>query len=259
MRRFFLQAPFPAGAARSRLALTALLAAATGAVVCAQPQAPPRPESTRPTPRDGAWRDLHEKYLKRAARGDIDLLFLGDSITQGWDSLDADGHGPRQVWDRYYGPRKAANFGIGGDSTQHILWRLDHGEVDGLSPRVVVLLIGTNNLGSDTPAEIAGGVTAVVEGLREKLPKARVLLLGVFPRGKTPNAKRERIKAVNARIARLDDGAAVRHLDIGHAFLDEHGEVAPEIMPDYLHLSRRGYRLWADAMEPTLRDMLQER
>lgn len=229
------------------VALAAILTAA-GAVVCAQPQVPDGP--TKPAAREGAWMDLHEQFLVRARQGGVDLLFLGDSITQGW-------HGERAVWDRYYGARRAANFGIGGDGTQNVLWRIDHGELDGIKPKVVVLMIGTNNVRTATPAEIAQGVTAVVKRVRDKLPETKILLLGVFPRSKSPDdPARIRLEAVNARIARLDDNKWVEYLDIGRRFLNEDGTLSPEIMPDYLHLSRKGYRIWADAMEPKLWEML---
>jgi lysophospholipase L1-like esterase len=180
------------------------------------------------------------------------LLFLGDSITQGW------GGGGKQTWNRFYTPRNAANFGIGGDRTEHVLWRIQNDELKGIEPKVVVLMIGTNNLGANSPDEIAQGVTAIVHELRERVPKSRILLLGVFPRGQKPGSTRERLKSVNLQIAKLDDGSNVRYLDIGRAFLEEDGTISKEIMPDYLHLSPRGYRLWADAMEPTLWSMLDE-
>jgi lysophospholipase L1-like esterase len=204
------------------------------------------------------WMELHQRFLERAKKGDVNLLFLGDSITQGWDGHDKDGKGPLEVWKRHYGPRNAANFGIGGDRTQHVLWRLEHGEVDGIHPKVVVLMIGTNNAGANTSSEIAEGIEAIVKTLREKLPTTKILLLGVFPRGASPNPTREKLADVNARIAKLDDGKMVTYLDIGKRFLNEDGTISEDVMPDFLHLSRKGYRIWADAMEPTLWPMLDE-
>ena len=193
---------------------------------------------------------VHQAFLDRAKKGNVDLLFLGDSITQGWHDND--------VWKRYYGPRHAANFGIGGDRTEHVLWRIQNGELDRIEPKVVVLMIGTNNASSATADEISLGITAIVEELRHRLPKGRILLLGVFPRGQKPDATREKLQAVNAKIARLDDGSHVKYLDIGKAFLNEDGTISPEVMPDFLHLTGKGYRIWADAMEPTLWSMLDE-
>ncbi len=206
-----------------------------------------------PVPREGNWVKLHEKFLEQAKAGDIDLLFLGDSITQGW------GGSGKGVWERYYSPRKVANFGIGGDRTQHVLWRLENGEIDGIKPKVVVLMIGTNNASSNSAEEIAEGVTAIVKKLNTKLPETKVLLLAVFPRGEKPGPMRDKLKAVNDQIAKLDDGGkTVKYLDIGQKFLGEEGVLTKEIMPDFLHLSSLGYQIWADAIEPTLWSMLDE-
>jgi len=214
--------------------------------------------ATVPEARDGAAGEMHEGFLRRTKEGPVDLLFLGDSITQGWINRDGEGKGAGQVWDRYYGARRAAEYGIGGDRTQHVLWRLDHGEVDGLTPKAVVLMIGTNNIRDNTPAEIAEGITAVVAKLRDKLPGSKVLLLAVFPRSERPNALRDRVRAVNERIAKLDDGKSVKYLDIGPKFLNPDGTIPHDLMPDALHLSRKGYALWADAIEPTVRKLLGE-
>ena len=236
------------------LSLSLLIGLSTGMTARAQVQvqtAPAKESTTAPVPREGGWMKMHESFLERNKKGDIDLLFLGDSITQGWAGRDGDGQGPIQVWNRSYAPRNAANFGIGGDRTQHVLWRLEHGEVDGLKPKAVVLMIGTNNAGRDTPAEIADGVTAIVKALRTKLPETKILLLAVFPRSAKPNAIRERLKSVNERVQKLDDGKMIKYLDIGPKFLDDDGTISKDVMPDYLHLSRKGYRIWADSMEPT--------
>ncbi len=220
---------------------------ASGAAAWAQ-----LPDTTIPTSRsrDGWWMKLHQTFLDRAKKGDIDLLFLGDSITQGWNN--------NAVWQRYYGARHAANFGIGGDGTQHVLWRIEHGEIDGIHPRVVVLMIGTNNAGSRSAGEIAAGITAIVKELRKRLPETKVLLLGVFPRSQKPDTFRKKLAEVNQQISRLDDGTNVTYLDIGKAFLNPDETISREIMPDYLHLTAKGYRLWADAMEPTLWRLLDE-
>lgn len=215
-------------------------------------QEPAGNSAIRPEPRDGGWKSMHESFLKRTKEGPIDLLFLGDSITAGWA-------GQKEVWDRYYGSRRAANFGIGGDRTQHVLWRIENGEVEGIAPKVAVLMIGTNNMSGNTPAEIAQGIEAIVKTLRAKLPQTKVLLLGVFPRAPKGDALRDRVKAVNDQIARLDDGKTIRYLDIGPRFLEPDGTLTREIMPDLLHLSRKGYRIWADAIEPTLWTMLEAR
>jgi lysophospholipase L1-like esterase len=209
------------------------------------------PDTVKPVPREAGWMKMHESFLDRAKKGDVDLLFLGDSITQGWN-------GQSQIWDRYYGPRNAANFGIGGDRTQHVLWRIQNGELEGISPKVVVLMIGTNNVGSNTADEIAQGVTAIVKELRTKLPDAKILLLAVFPRGEKPNPDRAKLQQVNDQIAKLADDKAVTYLDIGAKFLHDEGTISKDEMPDFLHLTRKGYRIWADAIEPTLWSLLDE-
>ena len=218
---------------------------AMGFSACAQ-----GPATVVPTPREGWWMELHNRFLERAKKGNVDLLFLGDSIIQGWNK--------NEVWQRFYEPRKAANFGIGGDRTEHVLWRIQHGELEGIEPKVAVLMIGTNNVSSSTPDEIAQGITAIVKDLRSQKPKTKILLLGVFPRSEKPSSVRDRLKSVNERIAKLDDGSHVKFLDISQAFLNPDGPISTSIMPDYLHLSRKGYRIWAEAMEPTLWSLLDE-
>src|SRR5262249_12611506 len=179
------------------------------------------------------------------------VLFLGDSITQGWG-------GAKEVWEKSFGPLKPANFGIGGDQTQHVLWRITEGkELEGIQPKSIVLMIGTNNMGGNLPEQIADGVTAIVKELNKQRPKAKVLLLGIFPRSAKPtDAVRDKIKLVNERIAKLDDGKQVYYLDIGAKFLDKDGNLTKEIMPDYLHLSKQGYQIWADAILPKLQELL---
>ncbi len=224
---------------------------ATGLAACAQD-----PDAAVPRPKGSAWMELHRRFVERgkkemiAKEGPVDLLFLGDSITQGWNNND--------VWQRFYEPRHAANFGIGGDRTQHVLWRIQNGELDGIEPKVVVLMIGTNSDFSASPDDVAGGIASIVLELRRRLPKTRVLLLGVFPRDQKPGALRQRLKSINDKIAKLDDGSNVRFLNIEKAFLNDDGTISSKIMPDYLHLSHRGYRNWADAMEPMLWSMLDE-
>jgi len=210
--------------------------------------------ATTPTPQDADWLPQadwlkrHAAFLAQRDAAPVDLLFVGDSITEGWLT---DG---RATWDREYVPLRPLNLGIGGDQTQHVLWRLDHGEVDGLAPKLVVLLIGTNNLGGGhSPEEAAAGVAAVVASLRRRLPASPVLLLGVFPRDRQPDDPlRQAVWALNERIARLGDGKDVHYLDIGSAFLRRDGVLPARVMPDYLHLSPSAYQTWADAMRPTL-------
>lgn len=202
---------------------------------------------------DKGWTTRHEKFLQRAKEGNVDVLFLGDSITQGWE-----GRG-KQAWQENFESLKAANFGIGGDRTQHVLWRITEGkELEGIDPKVAVIMIGTNNMSSNSAPEIAEGISAIVRELRRQKPQTKVLLLGVFPRSaKADDQVRGKIKDVNKQIAKLDDGSMIRYLDIGDRFLTADGELTKEIMPDYLHLSDKGYSIWAEAVTPMLKQLVK--
>jgi lysophospholipase L1-like esterase len=202
---------------------------------------------------DRNWQDrakLLDQRLKDTP--DTELLFIGDSITQGWE-----GEG-KQVWEKQYAKRKAVNLGIGGDRTQHVLWRLENAPLDGVKPKAAVVMIGTNNSNGEdnTPGQIAEGITAIVRKLRERLPNTKILLLAIFPRSENFAPQRGKLTQVNQVIAKLDDGQNVHFLDIGHRFLNNDGVLPGEIMPDYLHLSPKGYQIWADAIEPKLAELL---
>lgn len=214
--------------------------------------------ATQPVPRDEKWVARHDGFVQIAKAGGVDVLFLGDSITDGWRSKG------KLLWDGHFAPLKAANFGIGGDRTQHVLWRMENGELDGITPKVVVLMIGTNNTGFEanknprnTEVETIAGVTAIVKGLQAKLPAAKILLLAVFPRGEKGSAARAQVDAVNAGIAKLHDGKAVTYLDIGQRFLYPDGTLPKEIMPDLLHPNEVGYAIWADAIKAPLAALLK--
>ena len=213
-----------------------------------------------PAPRTAPtnWVARHEGFVAEAKQGKFDLVFIGDSITDGWRNRGL------EVWNKCYAPRHALNLGIGGDRTQHVLWRIEHGELDGLKPKAVVLMIGTNNTGKEkdgsprnsTP-EVIEGVTAVVKQIRARLPQSKLLLLAVFPRGTVDGPERAQIKEINTAIAKLDDGKIIKFLDIGKVFLADDGSIPRTIMPDLLHPNEQGYQRWADAMEPTLGKMLK--
>jgi lysophospholipase L1-like esterase len=216
----------------------------------------PVPRTTVPT----NWMAMHESFVQQAKRGGIDLLFLGDSITAGWQW----GNGGLNIWNKVYAPRHAAEFGIGWDRTQNVLWRITHGELDGLKPKIVVLLIGTNNCGNEddgkprnTTPEIIEGVTAIVREIRARLPDSKILLFGIFPRGEKTDPVREQVKAVNAGLAKLDDGKTVKFMDIGSKLLAPDGTLSRDIMPDLLHPNEKGYQIWSDAMEGALGQMLK--
>jgi lysophospholipase L1-like esterase len=191
--------------------------------------------------------------LRRAKEnpGACDIAFIGDSITQGWE-----GNG-KTVWTNYYGKRKCLNFGVGGDRTQHVLWRFENGQLDGLKPKAAVLMIGTNNSNRDdnTEADILEGVQAIVKQLRERLPETQVLVLGIFPRGQTFSAQRGKLLQVNQALAKLADGKRVHYLDFGSQLIEADGSISKALMPDYLHLSERGYEIWAKAIEQKLKEM----
>ena len=206
------------------------------------------------------WMSRHEALVVEAKKGGVDILFLGDSITDGWHW----DKGGVNVWKKCYAPRHAANFGIGWDRIQNVLWRIEHGELEGLDPKVIVLLIGTNNAGYEdngkprnTTPEIVEGIGTIVHVLRAKLPKSKILLLGLFPRGQKDDPIRDQVKAINRQIAKLDDGRMIAFLDIGQKFLEPDGTLSREIMPDLLHPSEKGYQIWADAMEGTLDKLLK--
>lgn len=201
------------------------------------------------------FRDKHEQNLAVARQGDVELLLMGDSITDFWRNTEGAFAGAG-VLEEYFGHWKIANFGIAGDTTQGVLYRLQNGEGEGFSPSAVMLMIGTNNTARNTAAEIAEGIGAVVLELRRDFPGAQILLLGVFPRGAADDPVRDVIAEINERVSRLDDGETVHYLDIGDVFVDENGEIPASVMSDGLHPSTQGYRLWADAVrEPLARLM----
>lgn len=229
-------------------------------LVLAQPV--PKDPAWEPAPRTkeypwmsvDAWKKLHAGHLARTKKGGVDVVFLGDSITEGWGGAGA------PVWRKQFEPLNAANYGIGGDTTREVLYRVNDGLLDGLKPKAVIVMIGTNNFGlsGDSAADTVKGVGAVVAEVRKKAPDAKILLLGIFPRDKDAGtAFRKKIAEANAGIAKLADGKAVTFLDIGKAFLAADGTLPADVMPDALHLSEKGYGLWADAVEGPLKKLLK--
>ncbi len=215
---------------------------------------PDVPEArTETTGKFGWWPARHTEKVALSKMGGVELAFLGDSITHNWEKAGA------ATWEKFYAQRKAANYGFGGDSTQHVLWRIEHGEFDGIAPKAIVLMIGTNNArhGDFTPVQIADGIRAILGRLTQKCPGSKVLLLAVFPRGATADdAMRRKCGEVNALLPALADGKRVHFLDINSSFLRSDGTLAKDIMPDLLHPNAKGYELWAEAMEPKLRQLL---
>ncbi len=237
-----------------RLSLSVLLLAA--ALSAAQTnELPSVNKCVVPVPRTderGTNRFLELNRRVKENAGKAQLIFVGDSITQGWE-----GNG-KQVWAEYYAHRNALNLGIGSDHTQHVLWRLEHGNLDGLHPKVAVVLIGVNNAPDETntPRMILEGVTAVVQKLRAKLPETKILLLGIFPLREDFNPQRAKVLQVNQALHKLADGKWVYFLDFGHIYVGRDGRIPKELMRDFLHPSPLGYRLWAEAMEPKLAGLL---
>ena len=201
------------------------------------------------------WKDKHDRAVRMTLYGRADVAFLGDSITQGWNESGD------EVWDRQIAPFKAANFGFSGDRTDHVLWRLENGELLGMRPKLVVMMIGTNNIGQGgTPEQTAEGVRAIVKYLNDELPRTRVLLLGIFPRGATPDDPlRQRVALATDQFKTCADGKRDVFLDIGSQFLDQQGRLSTEIFPDGLHPNAEGYAIWARAVSPTIQQMLGRR
>lgn len=193
--------------------------------------------------------------MTRVRQGNVDLIMIGDSITQGWG-----GEGQR-VWEHYYAPRRAVNLGFNSDRTEHVLWRLEHGEIDGLHPKVAVVMIGTNNSGvrNDPAEQTAAGVQAIVTMLRAKLPETKILLLGIFPRGAMATDSLRLLNgSINDRLRGFADGQYLFYADLGHVFMDGEGRLRRDLMPDLLHPNEQGYHVWAEAMEPQLKALLGE-
>ncbi len=209
------------------------------------------------------WMKRHEEFASLAGRGDIDVVFFGDSLTDYWRDRG------RASWDRYFAPLRSANFGISGDRTQQVLWRIDRGELQGIAPQVVVLLIGTNNLTpglgensltpKNSPEETVEGVAAIVAALQRRAPRARILLHALMPRDEPHAAVRREVTETNTGLARLARATAgARFLDLGKIFVDAGERISPDIMPDLLHLNSRGYELWAEALHKPLTELLAQ-
>jgi lysophospholipase L1-like esterase len=222
-----------------------------------------------PMPRtliDVSWSNRHDSNLARAKQGNIDLYMLGDSITDIWGGTNVNGTGGQFAasWSEYIAGWNAANFGIGGDRTEQVLWRLKNGELDGVNPKVIVLLLGTNNLPASQfnynpvpPEEAAKGYKAILDTIKEKAPNAKVLMVSVFPRAdQEVDVINERVKKFNSLIQKFADGKQCVYLDIYDKFLGPDGRLLPGIMPDSLHPNGAGYAIWGRAMMPILTQWL---
>jgi lysophospholipase L1-like esterase len=249
---------------------SAVLGVLLGASLMARAEPDPPPilnhataASARVGPNTEWWTKRHEAMNARvaqgAAKGDIGVLFIGDSITQGWEGRGA------QTWKEWYEKRGAVNLGIGGDRTQHVLWRLRNGNLAGLAtpakgqaPKLAVIMIGTNNAIDTPPNHTAEGIRLIVDEVRAGVPGIKVLLLAIFPREEKPGKLRETNNDVNKIIAGYADGKDVFFLDLAPALMEADGRISAEVMPDFLHLSELGYEKWAEAMEPKVKELLGE-
>jgi beta-glucosidase len=206
------------------------------------------------------WLPRHEQKLKEkaalvAAGTPPELVFIGDSITQGWEK---DGV---NVWQRHYAAHHALALGFGGDRTENALWRLQHGEIDGIRPKAVVLMIGTNNTGhrGEDPATTAAGIKRLLDEIGQRLPDAKILLLAIFPRGEKPDDGLRRLNdRVNQQIATYANGRNIHFLDIGPSLLQADGTLSKDVMPDLLHPNEKGYGIWQRAMAPKLDELLND-
>jgi lysophospholipase L1-like esterase len=292
------------------MTLSSLLLASLLAIASSQQPVAPAPAAATPatapklhsalTPVDRLsepwWKERFETVNTRIRQGDVGMIFLGDSITQGWEG--------QKAWQEHFGAFKPVNLGISGDQTGHVIWRITDGhELDQLKPKAAVIMIGTNNTGGQSAPQIAGGIKAIVMELKRQKPDIKVLLLGVFPRGSSGDAERslqqitdgvkpineelkkekpdlkrlnglvknlaqqpgtipaaklnKKIGEINTIIAKLDDGKTVFFKDIGKDFLDQNGGLSGEVMPDYLHLSPKGYDIWGKAIKADIEKLLK--
>lgn len=197
------------------------------------------------------WDKMHAEDVVVAQYDQVDVLFVGDSITAGWDW---------SIWEKNFKPLKAANFGIGGDNTGNVLWRLQHGAIGNIHPKLIVLLIGVNNIGGmqESPEQAAAGVTKVVQQLQLAWPNSKILLNAVFPfdqDAKSPN--RTKVHQLNKIIAKLGNNKTIVFKDYGPLLLQKNGSISPDVMADFLHPTPKGYQIWADAMTPDIQSLLK--
>ncbi|MCM8534955.1 MAG: GDSL-type esterase/lipase family protein [Lentisphaeraceae bacterium] len=240
-----------------KILLLALLTALTSC--CSYFQEPPL--SIIPVEQDAKWAvkwwmPRHKEKLEVKNKMEkVDLVFLGDSITHAWDNKG------KEVWQQYYTKRNALNIGFSGDRTEHVLWRLNHGAVDGIDPKLLVLMIGTNNTGhrQDPAAETALGIETILETLEDKLPNTKVLLLAVFPRGAKADDKLRVINTdINNIIKDFADDERVFYMNINKVFLEEDGTLSKKVMKDLLHPNKDQYKVWASTIEPEVKVLMGE-
>ncbi|XP_059363640.1 platelet-activating factor acetylhydrolase IB subunit alpha1-like [Carassius carassius] len=199
---------------------------------------------------DGRWMSLHNRFVSDSKGKEPDVLFVGDSLVQLLHEF--------EVWRKLFSPLHALNFGVSGDATQHVLWRLINGELDYISPKVVVLWVGTNNHGN-TPEQICGGIMAIINVIHQKLPHAHTLVLGLLPRGKSPNPLRERNASVNALVqAEAASLSYASFLDVDPGFIHSDGSILHQDMYDYLHLTQQAYQKVCQPLYERIKSLLDK-
>ncbi len=211
--------------------------------------------AVEPDHRHSWWTLRNDAVNERVKQGNVDLLMIGDSITHSWES------GGKKCWQEYYAGRNAVNMGFSGDRTQHVLWRLERGHLEGISPKLAVIMIGTNNSnGKDNTAEeIGDGIIAICKKLRAECPRMKILILAVFPRGPEPSDQREKNAKASSRASKIADGKMIHYLDINDKFLTTDGFLSKKVMPDYLHPNEAGYKIWAEAIEPKVAELMGDK
>ncbi len=246
------------------LAISIILGSCSPAFSQEVAPAAPKPAAQKPTPAPRTAEtalspttinaNRQTEFLERAKDKSIKLVFLGDSITDGWPKMG------KATWEKFYKKYNPADFGVSGERTEHTLGHIAAGVLDGLHPKVVVIMIGTNNIGQckdEKPEWVAAGVRKIVDTVHQKLPGTKVLLLGVFPRSTKDSPLRQAVTAINDIISKFDDEKKTRYLDITSKFLDAAGEIPKDIMPDELHPNAAGYEIWAKSMQPLLDEMMK--
>lgn len=199
------------------------------------------------------WEQQHLSQIAKAKQTEIQVLLIGDSITQCWQE-----HGIR-AWQKYLQPKGAFNLGCGGDRVEHVLWRIQNGAVENMSPKLIVLLIGTNNTGHhmDKAEHTAAGIAKAIEELTSRLPMAKILLLAIFPRHYSlENEMRQRNDAINGIINNFADDESIFYLDVNHIFLQQDGSLRQDLMPDLLHLNAAGYDKLAEQLNAEIENLL---
>jgi len=199
------------------------------------------------------WILRHESMNQKARQQRVDLIYVGDSIVQHFENQG------KEVWEHYYAGRNALNLGVSGDRTEHVLWRLDHGNIDNISPKLAIVMIGQDNGGHNTGAEIGEGITAVVQKLRTRLPATKILLLGVFQRREKPTPEREVLAQANEIASKLADGKMVFYLDINYLFVQPDRTIPRSLMYDFEHPTPLGHRVWAEAIEPKVAELMGDK